>query len=203
MVFTRPSPHLRAPRPLLHPTAATSHLNPIERHLTLILLLLAAILLALGLAATPAGAKGCEANAPSEILRCWTNSVNNADLPAIREALASDFEARRVSSAGSAEARDRAAFLQELERLFDPKQTVRYEVAFGDSTVVTERSLTRWKIDTIYLLTFAPRGEDGRGAAEVRVRHKVSLYVQRAIEPAPHYEIYRWEEFGPTPLPTL
>ncbi|MFN8548790.1 MAG: hypothetical protein U0527_12695 [Candidatus Eisenbacteria bacterium] len=203
MAFTRPSPHLRAPRPLLHPAAGASHQNLIERHLTLILLLLAAILLALGLAATPAGAKGCEANAPSEILRCWTSSVNGADLPAIREMLASDFEARRVSSAGSAESRDRAGYLEELGRLFDPKQTVRYEVAFGDSTVVTERSLTRWKIDTIYLLAYTPRGEDGRGAAETRIRHRVSLYVQRAIEPSPHYEIYRWEEFGPTPMPTL
>lgn len=194
--------HCVGPRTHL-PRAHRLEAHHLSIHWKQVLLALAAIALALGLASTSAGSKECEASSVGEVPKCWTNAVNNADLNLVSTLLSPDFIAKEVLGPDQSKDQTRAAFLQSISAMIDPKQTVRFEVGFSDSIVVVERSLTKWRVDSIYLLSYVPRAADGKEGAPVKTKLPVSLFVQRAIEPTPHYEIYRWESYAKGSRPTL
>jgi hypothetical protein len=153
-------------------------------------------LFALGLLSEAASPKGCEDESPARVPDCWADALNNSDLAAIDEMLTADFVAVLHRDGAVDQTRSRADFLASLGPLFDPKQTAKLEARFSDSLVVTERSLTKWKLDGLLLLAVTPRSSDGGTGKTSRRRIPVTLFLQRTIEPFPHYELSRWEEFG-------
>lgn len=175
-----------------------------DRHLiTLLLVALLATLLALLLTATPAASKGCDPSAPVEVPRCWASALSNADWKLLDEMLSTDFQQQVTGPSGAVAVRDKDEFERSLAALLDPRQVVKFEASFSDSIVVTERSITRWRVDSVLLLSYVPRLSDGSEGSMIKTRAPVSLFVQRAIEPVPHYELYRWETVTKTTSPIL
>ncbi|MCC7144538.1 MAG: nuclear transport factor 2 family protein [Candidatus Eisenbacteria bacterium] len=184
----------RSPHPRLHA----------DRHqLILLLVALLATALALLLTASPAASKGCDPSTPAEVPRCWASALNNADWKLLDEMLSADFQQQVTGPSGAVALRDKDEFERSLAALLDPRQVVKFEATFSDSLVVTERSITRWRIDTVLSLTYLPRLADGSEGKAVKTSAPVSLFVQRAIEPAPHYELHRWETVSKAASPIL
>ena len=195
--------HCIGPRRARIPRIPRPSVPPVKRRWKVLLLALAALVLALGLASTSAGSKECEANSVAEVPRCWVQSVNNADLGLVNGMLAPDFTAKEILGPEQSKDQSRDVFVKAIGALIDPKLNVRFEVGFSDSMVVIERSLTKWRVDSIYLLSYVQRAADGKEGATIKLRTPVSLFVQRASEPTPHYEIYRWESYAKGSRPAL